>query len=84
MMTRLSLHNPMHINNNEANRKSIIFFIRSQSIFVCLFILVDPCLRYDCYGGTCTNDRGTPRCVCPAGRVGARCQGWSPLFTESE
>ncbi|CAF1532793.1 unnamed protein product, partial [Adineta ricciae] len=35
---------------------------------------VDPCLRYDCSGGTCTNDRGVPRCICPAGRVGSHCQ----------
>ncbi|CAF1082643.1 unnamed protein product [Adineta steineri] len=34
----------------------------------------DPCLRYDCGGGTCTNDRGVPRCICPTGRVGSQCQ----------
>jgi hypothetical protein len=37
--------------------------------------LADPCLRYDCYGGTCTNERGVPRCICPTGRMGSRCQG---------
>ena len=67
---------PLNI-NNEANRKPLMFFIRSQSIVVCLLILADPCLRYDCYGGTCTNDRGTARCICPTGRVGSQCQGWS-------
>ncbi|CAF0925941.1 unnamed protein product [Rotaria sordida] len=35
---------------------------------------VDPCLRYDCSGGTCTNDRGVARCICPIGRVGSHCQ----------
>ncbi|CAF5055709.1 unnamed protein product, partial [Rotaria magnacalcarata] len=34
----------------------------------------DPCLRYDCAGGTCTNDRGVARCICPIGRVGSHCQ----------
>ncbi len=33
------------------------------------------CLRYDCGGGTCTNDRGVARCICPTGRVGSHCQG---------
>ncbi|CAF3883981.1 unnamed protein product [Rotaria sp. Silwood2] len=35
---------------------------------------VDPCLRYDCSSGTCTNDRGVARCICPIGRVGSHCQ----------
>ncbi|CAF2152127.1 unnamed protein product [Rotaria magnacalcarata] len=36
--------------------------------------VVDPCLRFDCYGGSCMNDRGTARCICPTGRSGSRCQ----------
>ena len=43
--------------------------------FSSISFLADPCLRYDCYGGTCMNDRGSPRCICPTGRVGSRCQG---------
>jgi hypothetical protein len=39
------------------------------------FAIVNPCLRYDCGGGTCTDDRGVARCICPTGRVGTRCQG---------
>ncbi|CAF4570861.1 unnamed protein product [Rotaria sp. Silwood1] len=35
---------------------------------------VDPCVRYDCSSGTCTNDRGVARCICPIGRVGSHCQ----------
>jgi len=41
------------------------------------FITVDPCLRYDCGSGSCTNDRGVARCVCPTGRIGSHCQGWT-------
>ncbi|CAF2066583.1 unnamed protein product [Rotaria magnacalcarata] len=37
-------------------------------------LIIDPCLRYDCAGGTCTNDRGVARCICPIGRVGSHCQ----------
>jgi hypothetical protein len=44
-------------------------------LIVYLFLLVDVCLRYDCGGGTCTNDRGVARCICPTGRVGSHCQG---------
>ncbi|CAF2788344.1 unnamed protein product [Rotaria sp. Silwood2] len=36
--------------------------------------MFDPCLRYDCSSGTCTNDRGVARCICPIGRVGSHCQ----------
>ena len=42
---------------------------------IIFFNLADPCLRYECHGGTCTNDRGVARCVCPVGRAGSRCQG---------
>ena len=36
---------------------------------------MDPCLHYNCYAGTCTNDRGAARCICPTGRAGVHCQG---------
>ncbi|CAF1294668.1 unnamed protein product [Rotaria sp. Silwood1] len=37
-------------------------------------VYIDPCVRYDCSSGTCTNDRGVARCICPIGRVGSHCQ----------
>jgi hypothetical protein len=52
-----------------------LFYLTTNCLYFFSNLVVDPCARYDCYGGSCTNDRGVARCVCPTGRAGNRCQG---------
>jgi hypothetical protein len=61
--------------NNLSSNCSCLISSSSTGSFV--FHIADPCVRYDCYGGTCTNERGVPRCICSLGRTGSRCQGYS-------